>query len=86
MHAIKSPTVLEWEEFKPGDKYWLTSTNGQYLQYFIYRLSPRDWRGGYVAYGHTYDFKSLKFSSAHVAIKYCQHYESDETIYVAGIA
>ena len=83
MHAINSPKVLEWEELEPGDKYWLTSTNGQY---YIYRLSPRDWRGGYVAYGHTYDFKYLKFSSAHVAMKYCQHYESDKTIYVGDPA
>lgn len=83
MHAIKSPTILEWEELDKGDGLWLTSTNGQY---YVYRLSPGDWRGGYVAFGHMFEFKSIKFSSADVGKKYCQHYESDKTVYVGDIA
>lgn len=79
MHAVKSPTILTWEELDKGDKYWLTSQNGQY---YVYRVAPKDWRAGRVAFGHAFDFKSLTFSSAHVAMKYCQRYESEKVIYV----
>ena len=68
---------MNWKN-SARELYQKSEAGEAHAHYYIYRLSPRNWRAGRYWLGRDVDFR-LEFSSSKVARDYCELYDKEKS-------